>query len=90
MLHVGALLTRTQSWQIAVDGDGRQRSVQTGIAVKPHRRTPRKLEQLLRGTGVERQRAGPDEEIAKRCEPGGAARRARVGYRLDRLREAVG
>jgi len=63
--------------------------METRVAMKTHGRPPRKFEQLLRRTWIERQRAGADEKVAQRREPSGSRRVRCPRERFHRLREAV-
>jgi plastocyanin len=63
--------------------------MQAGIPVQTHGRAPRKLQALLRGTRIQRERTGADEEVAQRGETSRPARAARAPQHFHGLRKSV-
>ena len=91
--HFAALFARAQDGQLALHGDGGNRAVKPRIAGWLHERAPVEFEQLLRRSGLELERPGSSEKIAKRSEardPPGAARVLpfRIAQGLAGLRKA--
>ena len=94
-LHLRAFLSRAHARQLALHDHGWNRAVQARIPWRTHQRPLRQREQLLRGSGLERERPRPGEEGQQRLQardPGRPARvlRFRIGEGLARLRNSIG